>query len=483
MIEGVMLLLPMGIAFIFGEKDYIWFIITAVPSMGVGALMYFLVRPEKKNMHAVDGFLTVAFAWIVMSAVAAVPFVISGTIPNFIDALFETVSGFTTTGCTALTDVEALSQSMLFWRSFTNWVGGMGILVFMLAISPVAGGGSAMHMLRAESPGPVTEKISPKISTTAKYLYLIYIGFTVIEIIALSISGMSVFHSSLISFATMATGGFSYLNTSIAAMTYAQQSIITVFMVLAGVNFSLYYLVLTGKGIAALKNEEFRWYLILYFGSVAVITLNVCLSVTGQFHSVGETIHYVLFTMASVITTTGFSVCDINGWPWFAKNLIMLIMFFGACAGSTAGGIKLSRIIIALKHVKNRIVNLFHPRSVGIVRFGGKDVGEDVIKSVSFYILLFVVLFAVSMVIVSFDPLCDFTTAFSAVDTTISNNGIGLGAAGGSFSVFSWYSKIVFIIDMLIGRLEIFPIVVFFGWLLSPVSKGAKAIRKRARAR
>ena len=460
LIEAAFLVLPLIVALLCGEGDWIWFLVTIIPCAAAGALLYFLIRPSNNRVHASEGFFVVALAWVLLSAIAAVPLFISGSIPDFLNAMFETVSGFTTSGCTAIDDVEALSNSMLFWRSLTHWIGGMGILVFMLAISPIAGAGSAIHILRAESPGPVTEKISPKISTTAKYLYVIYLGLTLLEMISLTISGMSVLHSSMISFGTMATGGFSYLNTSAAAFTSAQQTIITVFMVLAGVNFSLFFLIITGKGLAVFRNEELRWYLVFYFALVAVISVNLIMNNTMG--SARETIHKVFFMVASLLTTTGFSVCSVDGWPAFSRNLIMLFMFMGACAGSTAGGIKISRVIIEGKSIKNGLRRLIHPRKVSIVRFNGKDVGVDVVRGVAFYFGLFAVLFAASMAIVSIDPLCDFTTAFSAVNTTINNNGIGFGAAGGSFSVFKWYSKVVFILDMLIGRLEIFPMIMLF---------------------
>lgn len=476
MLEGAFMLLPIIVALICGEDDWRWFIITGVICALAGLILY-RIPLKKKSMHALEGYFVVAAAWIVLSAFGAIPFTLSGTIPNYLDALFETVSGFTTTGCTILDDIEVLSHSMLFWRSFTHWIGGMGILVFMLAISPVAGNGNAIYMLRAESPGPVTEKISPKISTTAKYLYLIYFGFTVMEIIALCISGLSLFKSSLLSFGTMATGGFSYLNSSVAELTFAQQNIILVFMLIAGINFSLYFLVLTGKFKSALKNEEFHWYAAIYILVTAIVTLNTFFS--GVFDTFAEALHHVAFSAASVITTTGFSTTDMDLFPWFSKNLLLFVMFFGACAGSTAGGIKVSRIAIAFKSIKSGHRSLTHSRSVTIVRFNGKKVDENVTKSIMYYICIFIVLFAASMFIVSLDPRVDFTGAFSAVDTTINNNGIAFGSASGTFSSFKWYSKVVFIIDMLIGRLEIMPMMVFFGRIFSPVSNGAQSIKRK----
>ena len=474
-IEAVLLILPVIISVIYGDGDWKYFMITLSGSAVLGLPLY-LIKIKKKTLHASDGFLIVALAWLVLSAVAAVPFVISGNIPNYLDAIFETVSGFTTSGVTIMPDVEILSYSMQFWRIFTHWIGGMGILVFMLAISPVAGGGTAIHLMRAESPGPVVEKISPRIGQTARYLYLIYLGLTVAEVIALMIAGMDVYHGFLVAFGTMATGGFSYLNTSMAAVTFAQQNIITVFMVLAGVNFSLYFLLLTGRLKQVFQNEELRIYIALYVVLCVLITVSVC--VHNVFDSVGDAVHNVAFMVASLMTTTGYSCCNVDLWPWFAKNLVILFMFVGACSGSTAGGIKVVRVDIALRSLKDSLHSLMHPRSVSKVYYNKKEVQPDVIKGIVSYFVMFVALFAVSMIIVSLDEKADFLTAFSAVDTTISNNGIGLAGANGPFTDFKWFSKVVFIIDMLIGRLEIYPIMVLFGTIFIPVKTSERRLRK-----
>ncbi len=477
-IEAALLLLPMIVAFIYGEPDWIWFLITLGGAAVLGIPMY-LIRTEKKKLYATDGFLIVALAWVVLSAVAAVPLTISGSIPNYLNSIFETVSGFTTTGVTILDDVEALSYSMQFWRIFTHWIGGMGIIVFMLAISPVASGGSAIHILRAESPGPVVEKVSPKIATTARYLYLIYIGLTLAEVGCLMISGLDLYHALLVGFGTMATGGFSYMNASMATVTFAQQTIITVFMILAGANFGLYFLLLTGKFKPVFKNEELRWYLAIYIGLCVIITFAVCIN--HNFDSVGDAIHHVMFMIASLMTTTGYASCNVDVWPWFAKHLMLFFMIVGACSGSTAGGIKIVRTDIGLKSVKNSLHSLMHPRSVSTVRYNGKEVQEDVIRGVQFYLILYVLLFAASMVVICLDPKGDFTTAFSAVDTTINNNGIAFSGAAGSMSGFAWYSKIIFILDMLIGRLEIFPIMVLLGTIIMPVKTARRKLFKKIR--
>lgn len=477
MIEAALLVVPLLIALIYRESDWTYFLYTLIGCGVVGFVLYSL-KCEKKTLHAQDGYLTVGLAWVVLAAVAAVPLCVSGYIPSYLDAIFETVSGFTTSGVTIMDDVEILSYSMQFWRIMTHWVGGMGILVFMLAIAPVAGG-SAIHMLRAESPGPTTEKISPKISTTARYLYLIYIVLTVIQIGCLMITGLSAYHSTLIAFGTMATGGFSYSNASLAMLTVAQRNIVTVFMLLAGVNFSLYFLIITGKVKEAIRNEELLWYAGIYVIASAALTVSVC--IRSVFASVGQAIHHVTFMMAALITTTGYSSTNVDVWPWFAKHLILLIMFFGACAGSTAGGVKISRVGIMLKSLRDSLHNLIHPRSVSKVRFNRREVPQEVIRSIRFYFCLFMVLFAISMIIVSIDPKADFVTAFAAVDTTIGNNGIGIGGANGSFSGFAWYSKVVFIIDMLIGRLEIFPVIILLNALLSPAKNAGRAVIKTIR--
>ncbi|MBQ9814165.1 MAG: TrkH family potassium uptake protein [Lachnospiraceae bacterium] len=476
-IEAALMLLPVIVAVIYREPHWLHFILTAVGLAILGSLLY-LIKPKNTLLHARDGFLIVGLAWLVLSAAGAVPFVISGSIPNYLNALMETVSGFTTTGVTILDDIEALSHSMLFWRSFTHWVGGMGILVFMLSITPIAGGGSALYLMKAESPGPITEKVSPKISSTAKWLYVIYFAITGAEVIALCIAKLSLFNSFLISFATMGTGGFSYLNTSLMDMTWAQQTIATVFMLLAGLNFSLYFLIATGKGISAIKDEEFRWYAAIYVIATVVITVNVYM--TGKFETLAEAIHHVAFGVASVITTTGFVSCDMDLWPWFSKGLLLLIMFIGACAGSTAGGLKVSRFAIMIKSCRRYLRKMMHPRSVSVLRFNKKELPKDVHHTVMFYIIALVLLTCISMIVVTLDPKSDFTTAFSAVSTTINNNGVAFGGAVGSMSGFAWYSKIIFIIDMLIGRLEIFPIIILFATLVSPFRWISKKIKRRA---
>lgn len=478
-IEAALMVLPLIVALIYREDDWFWFLVTIVPLAGIGFLLTRL-KTNKGQLYSKDGYVITGLAWIVMSLAGAVPFTLSGEIPNYLDALFETVSGFTTSGCTALTNIEAMSYSMLFWRSFTHWIGGMGILVFMLAIVNSTGGGSALVIMKAESPGPEVDKVTPKLRQSAKYLYYAYGLLTILEVVLLLCTGLPLFNSLIVAFGTMATGGFSYSSQSLAMLTFAQQNIVTVFMFAAGINFSLFILAVTGKPLKALKNEEFIWYAGIYAAACVLVAVNVYTA--GNFETVRESVHYTAFMIASVITTTGFSITDVNVFPLFSKGIILTLMFIGASSGSTAGGIKVSRTVIMLKSVKRRLKQIIHPRSVETVRFDGKNVSAQTEHGVLFYFCLFIILFFGSLLIVCLDPAMegDFLTAFSGVATTINNNGIAFGASSGSFSVFAWYSKIVFIIDMLIGRLEILPIIVLFARAVSPAASLTKKIKRKA---
>lgn len=476
-IEAAFMVLPLIIALVCSESDWIWFLATIIPLGGIGLILSML-KVDKKQLFARGGHVFTGCAWVVMSLAGAVPFTLAGYMP-YIDAVFETVSGFTTSGVTALTDIESLSYSMLFWRSLTHWIGGMGILVFMLAIVNASEGGSALFIMKSESPGPEVDKVSPKLRQTAKYLYYVYTALTLIEAACLVISGLSVYHAFIISFGTMATGGFSYSSQSLAMLTFAQQNIVTVFMLLAGVNFALFILALSGKPLKALKNEELICYAGIYVLACVMIAANLFTS--GNFETLREAVHYTMFMTASVITTTGFSVTNANLFPLFSKTIILTIMFIGACAGSTAGGIKVSRVVIMVKSVKRHLRQIMHPRSVETIRFSGKSVSKQTEHGVMFYFCIFTVLFFGSLLIVSLDPAMegDFLTAFSGVATTINNNGIAFGASSGSFSVFKWYTKVVFIIDMLIGRLEIIPIIVLFSNIISPAASLTKKIKRK----
>ena len=400
-----------------------------------------------------------ALGWIVMSIMGCLPFVFSGEIPFFFDALFEIISGFTTTGASILTDVEALSKCMLFWRSFSHWVGGMGVLVFILAILPLAGGEHNLQLMKAESPGPSVSKLVPRLRETAMMLYKIYLGMTVLMIVILAVSGMPLFDTLCLTFGTAGTGGFGVLNSSAAGYTTFQQAVITVFMMLFGVNFSFYFLLLYKKAKDAFSMEEVRWYFVIYFGAVLLITVNLA----GQAGSVLEHFHHAAFQAASIMTTTGFSTVDFNLWPQLSKAVLLLLMFIGACAGSTGGGMKVSRIVVYMKSIKREMAALIHPRSVKVMKLEGKAVDSAMLRSIFSFLSAYLVIFVVSLLIVTLDGF-DLETNFSAVAATFNNIGPGLGGVGptSNFAGYSVLSKLVLSLDMLIGRLEIFPILLLF---------------------
>ena len=461
MFLALFLLLPCIVAVIYHEESGIYFAVTAVISLLIGFLMS-RKKPENKNFFAREGFVVVALSWIVMSILGAIPFCASGEIPNPVDALFEMVSGFTTTGATIVPVVENLSKCMLFWRSFSHWIGGMGVIVFILAILPMAGAGN-MHLLRAESSGTNVGKLVPKMKETAAILYFIYMGMTAIMLIALAISGMPLFDNVCTTFGTAGTGGFGILSDSAASFTPAQQWIITIFMFLFGVNFSFYYLIIFKKFSQAFKLEEVKWYLIVYLGVVALIDINVISTIGNTMGGTSDTVRHAAFQVSSIMTTTGYSTLDYEMWPEFSKGLLILVMFTGSCAGSTAGGIKISRFIIAAKGMAKNIKQLIHPQRVKITKLDDKPLSDETIKNVNNYFLVYIAIYVVSMLIVSLDKF-GFETNFTAVAATLNNIGPGLGAAGPteSFADFSIVSKLVFSFDMLIGRLEIFPILLLF---------------------
>lgn len=461
MFLALFLLLPCIVAVIYHEESGIYFAVTAVISLLIGFLMS-RKKPENKNFFAREGFVVVALSWIVMSILGAIPFCASGEIPNPVDALFEMVSGFTTTGATIVPVVENLSKCMLFWRSFSHWIGGMGVIVFILAILPMAGAGN-MHLLRAESSGTNVGKLVPKMKETAAILYFIYMGMTAIMLIALAISGMPLFDNVCTTFGTAGTGGFGILSDSAASFTPEQQWIITIFMFLFGVNFSFYYLIIFKKFSQAFKLEEVKWYLIVYLGVVALIAINVISTIGNTMGGTSDTVRHAAFQVSSIMTTTGYSTLDYEMWPEFSKGLLILVMFTGSCAGSTAGGIKISRFIIAAKGMAKNIKQLIHPQRVKITKLDDKPLSDETIKNVNNYFLVYIAIYVVSMLIVSLDKF-GFETNFTAVAATLNNIGPGLGAAGPteSFADFSIVSKLVFSFDMLIGRLEIFPILLLF---------------------
>lgn len=455
MVTSALMVLPLIVSIIYKEECYTAFLISMGISLAIGFPLTVFCKTEDRVIYAKEGFVIVALSWICLSAVGALPFVLSGEIPSYVDAFFETVSGFTTTGSSILTNVEALSHGMLFWRCFTNWVGGMGVLVFVMAVIP-ASNDRSIHILRAEVPGPIVGKLVPKMRDTAIILYLIYIVLTVVECLLLLAGGMPLFDSIVHSFATAGTGGFGIKNDSFASYSPYLQWIVTIFMVLFGVNFNLYYLMITRKLRSVFKSEELWIYLGLYAVSITVIALNI----SGLYDSVGDTIRTSAFQVATVISTAGFATTDFNLWPELSKTILLILMFIGSCAGSTAGGFKLTRVILLFKMIKREIKSLIHPRAVSVVRFEGKKVEEPVLKSLSAYLAIYTVTFFAVFILLSFDSF-DVLTNFSAAAACFNNIGPGLGAVGpaSNFADYSVFSKIVLSFAMLLGRLEIYPIL------------------------
>ena len=457
-IEAGLMALSLMVALIYGEQSALAIGITMAITFVVGLALGWR-KPHTKSIRVKEGLITVALSWIVMSLLGTLPFYISGAIPSYLDGFFEVVSGFTTTGASILTNIESLPKGILFWRSFTHWLGGMGILVFVLALLPMSTG-HFLHIMRAESPGPETSKLVPNMAKTAKILYAIYIGITVIEIVALMIAGMSLYDASVHAFGTAGTGGFSVRNASIGAYdSVAVDVIITVFMIMFGVNFSLYYLLLAKKFKEILKSEELRIYIVVIIACIAVVTINIL----PLFGSVGESLRYSSFQVGSIITTTGFATTDTNIWPQLSKTILILLMFFGASAGSTGGGLKAVRVLLLFKTVKRGFVRLVNPNTVKIVRLDGKRVAEDTISGVKTFFLIYMIITAVSVLLVSIDGY-DLETSSTAVFACINNIGPGFGMVGatGNYAHFSAFSKIVLSIDMLIGRLEIYPMLILF---------------------
>ncbi len=453
-LESIFMLLPSLIGLIYQERSGWAFLMIAVICFTLGMLIKFK-KPKNQMYFAREGFVTVSLSWLVMSIIGAIPFVISGEIPSFTDALFETISGFTTTGASILTDVETLSHACLFWRSFTHWIGGMGVFVFLLAVLPMAGGYN-MNLMRAESPGPSVSKLVPKARETAKILYIIYFVMTITEVIALLIAGMPVFDAFTISFGTAGTGGFGILNSSIGGYNAAIQWIVTIFMILFGVNFNAYYLMLGKNRKDVWKMEEVKW----YFGIIIVAILVIMFNIRELSGSYTKALRDAAFQVGSIITTTGYSTTDFNLWPAFSQTVIVFLMFVGACAGSTGGGVKVSRILILLKSVKQEIGYLIHPRSVKVIEMDGKALDKSVVRSVSIFLVTYVLIFGGSLLVLSLNEY-GFTTNFTAVLAAMNNIGPGLELVGptGNFGFFSVLSKYVLMFDMLAGRLELYPVL------------------------
>ena len=457
LIESTFMLLPIVTAIVYGESQGLAYAFTMVLCTVLGLL---LRRMRNKNLSFMprDGFVATGLSWIVMSTFGALPFVMTGEIPHFVDALFETVSGFTTTGSSILTDVEALSHCSLLWRSFTHWIGGMGVLVFLLAVLPMVGG-SNMQLMKAESPGPSVGKLVPKVRFTARILYLIYIVLTVVEFLLLLAGGMPMFDALCTAFGTAGTGGFGIKNDSIAGYSAYLQWVVTIFMILFGVNFNAYFLVYMRKFRDAVRCEEVRWYLAIIAAAIVLICSNTYDMALTFEHNLRNT----AFQVASIITTTGFATVDFDLWPVFSKSIMVMLMFCGACAGSTGGGIKVSRFVIAGKASGTYIGSFLHPRAVRKIRFEGKDVERDTLYAILVYFVTVIFIFAGSLLLLSLDNQ-DLVTTFTAVTATFNNIGPGLNAVGPTcnFSHFSVFSKLVLILDMLAGRLEIFPLLLLF---------------------
>jgi trk system potassium uptake protein TrkH len=456
-ITGILMLLPLIVALIYKEffcaKMFLVIIAGSLIFGSIGA--YF--KPKNVAIYAREGFVATALTWILISAVGALPFVLTGVTDDYIDALFETISGLTTTGSTILSSVE-MYYSVQFWRTFTHWIGGMGVLVFILAIMPMSGGYS-MHLMRAESPGPVVGKIVPKVKDTAKILYLIYFGITVLETLALWASGLSLYEAMTITFSTVGTGGFAVTNSGIGGYSTLSQAIIILFMALCGVNFTVYYFLIHLKPKEAFAIDEVKYYFGTMFAAAALIAFNIYRA--GVLDSAGMCFHHALFAVTSIMTTTGFGTLDFDQWPTFSRILLMALACIGACAGSTGGGFKFSRALIVIRNARNELNFLVHPKAVKRVYMDGHTVEGTTVKSVSAYLGLYVITFLVSTLLVSFDNF-DFQTTVTSVIATLNNIGPGLGKVGpmGNYSEFSYLSKIVLMFDMLAGRLELLPIFI-----------------------
>lgn len=457
-VEALLLILPAIVGVIYQEKSAMYFL----PPIILLTLIYLIggrKKPENSTIYAKEGMVVVALAWILWSLFGALPFFLSGYIPSYLDAFFETVSGFTTTGSSIMPDVEILPQCMHFWRSFTHWIGGMGVLVFVMVLTSLDKKNS-MYLMRAEVPGPEKDKLVPKMMSTARILYGMYFALTALEVILLMFGGLSLFDSLIHSFGSAGTGGFSNYADSVGHFDSAYvDGVITVFMILFGVNFSLYFLILIKEYKSVWKNEELR----AYFGIIAAATAVITFNILPQYGSVTKAFRYAVFQVGTIITTTGYATTDFNLWPMLSKCILIALMIIGACASSTGGGIKVSRFLIAMKSIKREVKQMAHPKSVNLICVNGKKMSNDVIRSVFVYFMAYAGIAGLSVLIVSADNF-DFATTFSSVMATLNNIGPGIEDVGatGNFSAFSPLSKLVFCFDMLAGRLEIFPFLMLF---------------------
>lgn len=462
MVEIVFMIPALLISIFDGEYPAVTgFVVTILITAVISLVLYVLCRNSKNRFFAREGFVCVGISWIAISFFGCLPFWISREIPHFVDALFEMASGYTTTGASILSNVEAMSRGLLYWRSFSHWLGGMGVLVFLLALAPnrESGSGFTMHLLRAESPGPNVGKLVPKMRTTARILYLIYILLTILDLMFLLLGGMSLFDAVCTAFGTAGTGGFGIKNDSMAGYSPYIQNVCTVFMFLFGINFSCFYLLLIKQVKAVWKEEELRLYCTIVFTGILLVIWNL----KDYYATIGETIRHAAFQVVSVVTTTGFATTDFDLWPNFSKMLLLFLMFTGACAGSTAGGLKVGRVLLLFKNLRRNIRRLLNPRRVETVRVNGVRTAEEVLRNTNTYLVAYALIMVISILLVSVDEL-SISTDISAVVSCFNNIGPGLDMVGptANYSVFSDFSKLVLIFDMLAGRLEIFPILILF---------------------
>lgn len=457
--EAGFMLLPGLVSVIYQEKAGLTFLAAIAIALAFGIPLV-IRKPKNKDFYMKEGFVSVALSWIVMSIVGAIPFMLSGAITNPVSAFFETVSGFTTTGASVLSDVESLPRCILFWRSFTHWIGGMGILVFVIAILPLAGG-SNMYLMKAESPGPSVKKLVPKVKRTAIMLYMLYVALTLLELVLLLAGRMPLLDALTITFGTAGTGGFGIKNDSMASYSTYLQMVVTVFMILFGVNFNVYYLIYKKRFREILKNSEVFVYLAIIAVSIGLISINI----SGMYASAGTAVKDAAFQVGSIITTTGYSSADFDLWPAFSKSILVLLMFIGSCAGSTGGGIKVSRVMIMFKTVIKELDYIIHPNNVKKITMDGKQVEHTVLRSINVFVMAYLMVFVASVLLISLDNF-DLTTNFTAVAATLNNIGPGLGGVGpmANFGSYSGFSKIVMTFDMIAGRLELFPVLILFSW-------------------
>lgn len=453
--ESAFLLLPALVGFIYREDEAFSYLFTAALCFIIGAVMSHK-KPATKNLFIKEGFVTVAASWVIMSIFGAIPFVLTGDIPNYVDALFETISGFTTTGSSILSDVEALSKTGLFWRSFTHWVGGMGVLVFIMAILPLMGG-STMNLMKAESTGPSISKLVPHVKDTAKILYGMYIALTLCEISVLCLFRMPLYDALVTTFGTVGTGGFGIYNSSLGGYSPEIQVVVTIFLVLSGINYTAYFYILSFKFKEAFRIEEVRWYLIIFFSAVAIITFNI----RNLYETFGESLRHAAFQVASIITTAGFATTDFDLWPELSKCILVIIMIVGSCSGSTAGGMKISRVLMLIKTIKKELSLIVHPREVRKIRMDGRVLDHETLRNTNVFFVVYFVILLTSTLLISIDNF-DFTTNFTATIATLNNIGPGLAMVGPTqnFSIYSAFSKFILMFNMLAGRLELFPLVV-----------------------